>query len=383
VSANKNYKDRIASLSTLLTGAFLVFSAPASAQEFSLLAGPLFSDSANTYSWSASYREGLGRFAAWSFSWINEGHIPEHHRDGQTIQAWGRLPIWNDRLELSAGTGPYRYFDTTAAGSGGDYSNTHGWGVLWSMRAAYYFDRRWIAQAQLNHIQVFGGPDTTALLLGIGYQLEAKGEPGPRERAVPRTSKVTNNEVTIMLGKTTLNSGNSESANAGSLEYRRGLWRYVDVTASYIHEGGQIQSRRDPRRCRSAALGHPCFLRRRPLAVSRRWAVCFHHTERWPSAKPHRRRPHIGACRSFSKLSARPALAHTHHMESRSHALQPRHGSDRSRSRLALLSVSPTIIVFAVASAWIEIKPLLDSRLIRFIVIMRLTRKGNIFRRQN
>jgi hypothetical protein len=54
-----------------------------------------------------------------------------------------------------------------------------------------------------------------------------------------------NNEVTILLGRTILNSDNSESANAGSLEYRRGLWRYVDVTASYIHEDGQIQSRRD------------------------------------------------------------------------------------------------------------------------------------------
>jgi hypothetical protein len=245
VSAKQNYKNRIASVSTLLTGVFFVLSPLASAQEFSLLAGPLVSDSANTYSWEASYREGLGRFAAWSFSWINEGHIPEHHRDGQTLQAWGRLPLWNDRLEISAGTGPYRYFDTTAARSGGDYSNTHGWGVLWSMRAAYYFDRRWIAQAQLNHAQVFGGPDTTALLFGIGYQLETKGEPGPRQRALPRTSTVTNNEVTMMLGKTILNSDNSESANAVSLEYRRGLWRYVDVTASYIHEGGHIQSRRD------------------------------------------------------------------------------------------------------------------------------------------
>ncbi|WP_310358492.1 hypothetical protein [Paraburkholderia strydomiana] len=228
-----------------LIGIFLVLSSPASAQEFSLLAGPLISDSANTYSWNATYREGLGRFAAWSFSWINEGHIPQHHRDGQAVQAWGRLPLWSNRLELSAGTGPYRYFDTTAAQSGGDYSNTHGWSLLWSMRAAYYFDRRWIAQAQLNHVQAFGGPDTTALLFGIGYQLENKGEPGPRQRPIPRTSKVTSNEVSVMLGKTILNSENSEPANAGSLEYRRGLLRYVDVTASYIHEGGKIQSRRD------------------------------------------------------------------------------------------------------------------------------------------
>ncbi|WP_408433285.1 hypothetical protein [Paraburkholderia sp. RL18-101-BIB-B] len=245
MSTIQSDKDRITALSTLLIGTLLILSSPVSAQEFSLLAGPLVSDSANTYSWDATYREGLGRYAAWSFSWINEGHIPQHHRDGQTVQAWGRLPLWNDRFELSAGTGPYRYFDTTAAQSGGDYSNTHGWGLLWSVRAAYYFDRRWIAQAQLNHVQVFGGPDTTALLFGIGYQLEAKGEPGPRQRPIPRTTKVTNNEVTAMFGKTILNSDNSESANAGSLEYRRGLWRYVDVTASYIHEGGKIQSRRD------------------------------------------------------------------------------------------------------------------------------------------
>ncbi|WP_235025559.1 hypothetical protein [Caballeronia terrestris] len=243
MTAIQTFICRTASSPLFLFGAF--FPLAASAQEVSMLAGPLVSGSANTYSWAASYREGLGRYAAWSFSWINEGHIPEHHRDGQTIQAWGRLPLWNDRLELSVGAGPYRYFDTTAAKAGGDYSNTHGWGVAWSMRAAYYFDRRWIAQAQLNHVQAFGGPDTTAVLFGFGYQLESKGEPGPRERALPRTSKVTTNEVTAMVGKTILNSGSSESATAGSLEYRRGVWRYADVTASYIHEGSENQSRRD------------------------------------------------------------------------------------------------------------------------------------------
>jgi hypothetical protein len=105
------------------------------------------------------------------------------------VQAWGRLPLWNDRLELSAGTGPYRYFDTTAAQSGGDYSNTHGWRFLWSVRAAYYFDRRWIAQAQLNHVQVFGGPDTTALLFGIGYQLQRNGRFRCRTAISPRRGR--------------------------------------------------------------------------------------------------------------------------------------------------------------------------------------------------
>src|ERR1700733_14634492 len=98
---------------------------------------------------------------------------------------------------------------------------------------------------QLNHAQVFGGRDTTALLFGVGYELDGNDEPGPRQRPISRTTNVTKNEVTAMLGETILNSNGSESAFAESVEYRRGLLRYVDVTASYIHESGHIQSRRD------------------------------------------------------------------------------------------------------------------------------------------
>lgn len=211
----------------------------------SVLAGPLASDSTNSYSWQASYREGLGRYVAWTFSWVNEGHIPDHHRDGNAVQLWGRLPLWNDRVEVSAGAGPYRYFDTTAARAGNEYSNTHGWGVLWSARSAYYFDRRWIAQMQLNHIQAFGGHDSTALLLGVGYQLEAGDSPGPRDFASSRPDDVTRNEITFMAGETVLNSYASQTAVSESVEYRRGIARYVDLTASYIHEGGHFQPRRD------------------------------------------------------------------------------------------------------------------------------------------
>ncbi len=43
------------------------------AQELSFLAGPLGGEHENTYSWEAGFRQGLGRYAAWSFSWLNEG----------------------------------------------------------------------------------------------------------------------------------------------------------------------------------------------------------------------------------------------------------------------------------------------------------------------
>jgi len=242
--SNKVRKCRAAA-SAVVCIAFGAASVNAHAQQFSLLAGPLRSGGHNTYSWQASYGEGLGRYAAWSFSWLNEGHIPDHHRDGQTVQIWGRLPLWNDRLELSAGAGPYRYFDTSQAKAGGDYANTHGWGGVFTLRAAYYFDSRWIAEMRLNRVQAFGGPDTTALIFGIGYQLDAPEGPGPRAHPVPRTTNVTNNEVTVMVGTTILNSPDSESNLAESIEYRRGLWRYADFTASYLHEGGHVQSRRD------------------------------------------------------------------------------------------------------------------------------------------
>lgn len=141
---NSSTKDRCtqAALGLLACAAIVTVSPRAQAQEFSFLAGPLKSNSQNTYSWEANYRESIGPYAAWSFSWLNEGHIPDHHRDGQSVQIWGRMPLWNRRLELSAGVGPYRYFDTSEAQAGGNYSNTHGWGGLFSLRAAYYFDNR-------------------------------------------------------------------------------------------------------------------------------------------------------------------------------------------------------------------------------------------------
>ena len=215
------------------------------AQELSILGGPLGGEHEDTYSWEAGFRQGVGRYAAWSFSWLNEGHIPDHHRDGPMIQAWARLPLLDNRLELAAGAGPYRFFDTIAAEAGESYANTHGWGGVVSLRAAYYFTNRWIAELKVNRTQVNGGPGTTGLLFGVGYQLDAPDRPGPRESAPVRTTNVTGDELTAMFGQSILNSETSETSTAGAVEYRHGLARDVDVTATYLHEAGSLHSRRD------------------------------------------------------------------------------------------------------------------------------------------
>lgn len=234
------------------TGYFILAAAALSAstdsafaQEFTLFAGPLWSGADRSYSWDMSYLEGFGPYFAGSISWLNEGHITDHHRDGQTFQAWARLPLAQRRLVLSLGVGPYRYFDTEAARQGEGYSNTHGWGMVYSARATWYASQRWTANLQLDRVQVTNGPPTTAVMLGIGYQLDAPDSPGPRDFALPRTHNVTNNEITLMAGETILNSLDSQTSAAEAIEYRRGLTHWLDGTIGYLHEGNGIEARRD------------------------------------------------------------------------------------------------------------------------------------------
>jgi hypothetical protein len=232
-------------LGAVVVASGLLAAPAADAQEFSLFGGGSRAGSTNTYTWAFNYQEGLGQYFAGSFTWLNEGHIPDHHRDGQLIQLWGRIPVGSPKFVLQAGLGPYRYFDTTTSEQGGSYSDTHGWGVVYSVRAAYYASSRWVTQLQLNRVHVQRGPDATSVMFGVGYQLDAPDTPGPRDWAASSTTNVTNNEVAVYLGKTIVNSTSSPSALGGAVEYRRGLAKYLDVTVGYLHEGSSKLARRD------------------------------------------------------------------------------------------------------------------------------------------
>jgi hypothetical protein len=64
-------------------------------------------------------------------SWINEGHVPNHHRDGIAAQFWIGTTAFDPRLSFAAGIGPY-YFDTTRTAGSDAETDIHGWGVLYS-----------------------------------------------------------------------------------------------------------------------------------------------------------------------------------------------------------------------------------------------------------
>src|SRR5580765_8263234 len=77
----------------------------APAQEIYGLAGALQADSPDgrTYAWLISYHQELGEHLAASFTWQNEGHLQNHHRDGHSLQLWGKTKAFSPQLTLAAG----------------------------------------------------------------------------------------------------------------------------------------------------------------------------------------------------------------------------------------------------------------------------------------
>ena len=216
---------------------FIPTVSPAFSQDAYILGGLINSheDHSSSYSWQISYMEGLGDHFGWSFSWLNEGHLPDHHRDGPTLQLWARTDILNRRLSLSAGAGPYFSFDTQHKFDG-SYRNEKDWGGVFSLAVTWNTESRWLLQARVNNVWLNRNIDTISLLFGVGYQLDPEPLPGTRTTGSPQTWSKTNNEITALLGRCIVN-GPHDNSFAFGIEYRRGIARYLEWTVGYIDEG--------------------------------------------------------------------------------------------------------------------------------------------------
>jgi len=220
---------------------------PAQAQEFYFLGGVTRDPASGEHShaWALEYRQELGEHAAFSLSWLNEGHLPGHHRDGHSAQLWGRTDLLARRLSLAAGIGLYRYFDTAIAEMGGAYSNDHGWGTVASMAATWYTQGRWCFQLRANHIVTATDLDTTAILLGFGYRLKPAALSESPPVAPSEIERRRGNEIALFIGRTVVNSDESENAFAVAVEYRRRLGPHMDWTVGWLDEGDPRLIRRD------------------------------------------------------------------------------------------------------------------------------------------
>lgn len=223
-----------------------VVARPASGGELFVVSGAIeeVGTSNHSFAYQAEYREGLGENLSVSASYLNEGHVPNHHRDGLVpVMLWGRANLLERRLSLAAGAGPYLYADTTTFA--GLPKNQHGIGSLLGVSATWYFESRLLFQARVNWAATRNSIDTITALAGIGYQLDPPASPGPLPKPPSQRAKTTNNELTLFFGQTVVNNPGSARSLAWCAEYRRGLFRYVDLTAAWLSEGNAQLVRRD------------------------------------------------------------------------------------------------------------------------------------------
>src|SRR5262245_54092857 len=226
----------------LLAAGWFALLPDATAQEIYGLVGALQADSPDrekSSAWLISYQQDLGEHLAASFTYQNEGHIPNHHRDGQSLQLWGRTRAFSPRLSFAAGAGPYRYYDTTVASgeSTSNYSNAHGYGMLYSATATWSTPGRWLYQVRLDHVEARKSMDTAELHFGVGYTRgrdDASGYRGSESRPAGKRD-----EVTLLAGATVVNSFQSDHHNdiAASVEYRHAFGPVARGSIAWINEG--------------------------------------------------------------------------------------------------------------------------------------------------
>jgi hypothetical protein len=227
---------RLSAFSMLL----VLFAVPAFAAEIAFLGGYESTDKPieKTYAWQAQYMEGLGEHFAYSLAYINQGHFISHHRDANAASLWLRTNLLDKRLSLGVGAGGLFYFDTLKPTDGSAPHDIHGWGTIASVAATWYTESRWFGQLQGNWVRGGNSFDTLSALVGVGYQLDAPPTQGPDLKGTHQSERTTDNEITLFGGQAIVNiPGAPGKSTALALEYRRGVWRYLEWTARALYEG--------------------------------------------------------------------------------------------------------------------------------------------------
>lgn len=223
---------------------FTLLACPAFAGEISLLGGYGWTDKTidkpieRTYAWQVQYMEGLGDHFAYSLSYLNQGHFISHHRDGNAANLWARTNLLDRQLSLGVGVGGVFYYDTQSPANGGPSRDLHGWGTMANVAATWYTKSRLFYQLQGYWVRGGNSFNTLSALAGIGYQLDAPPTKGPDVKGTRLDEeRVTDNELTAFGGETVVNIPGDGHSSAFALEYRRGLWKYLEWTAGALYEG--------------------------------------------------------------------------------------------------------------------------------------------------
>ena len=220
---------------------------PVHAEEFNVFGGGTrdLDRHHTSYSYELEYMQPVTSHLAASLGHLNEGHLPDDHRDGYQLQLWGRTELRNQHLTLSAGLGPYWYLDTNLRSGSGAFTDDHGFGEILSLDAAWHKGSRWMYHARANWINAPGSFNSATLSIGAGYLLSSEWCSSAEAKELGCPGWTSGKELTLYGGTEIINSFDTSPRSAvGALEYRRGIARNADWTATLIHENNELLARR-------------------------------------------------------------------------------------------------------------------------------------------
>jgi hypothetical protein len=198
-----------------------------------------------TYTWGLEYRQPfLDHFAA-SFIWLNEGHLPNNHRDGQAVQVWWRSKAEPLGFVFEAGIGPYRYYDTHTLSPDPDFHDAHGWGAIGSAAADWYFANHWFTYLRANEISASDKYSSTALAVGVGYRFATVFDSSRPGNTSEDGTAAPVWEVAGLLGERVANTSHSETGLSEGLMALRSLGDHFAASVTFIAGQGTLLNWRD------------------------------------------------------------------------------------------------------------------------------------------
>lgn len=179
--------------------------------------------------WQIYFRQDLQPYFSWSESYLNEGHVFYHKRDGLATQFWGQIPFFTSRFKLAAGLGLYFYADTKSDDNF-SYADKHGVAPIFSIEAIYNLNNYWFAKFTYSYIHPNNNYIANLYVLGFGYRFFDSPKNNFSADAALK------NELTIFLGQKVYNDLNDEKNFLLTAEYRRNFLEHFDWTLSWLCE---------------------------------------------------------------------------------------------------------------------------------------------------
>jgi hypothetical protein len=171
--------------------------------------------------------------------YTNQGHLPEHHRDGAGVDFTYHKEIL-PHLTVSAGAGPWTYSDTLIPNNGKVAQDLHGIGATAGVGAEYHLKDHIVLGVHANYFT--GNFGSYNVLGSVGYEFGSgtdKTTSGFSSGESDTTSSDSSgkNQIALMTGESAVNTPGNVRAVATDLEYKRELANSVDMTISGIDEG--------------------------------------------------------------------------------------------------------------------------------------------------